>query len=38
MYKSYLLPIEEALNKSILDFSEHGRQKAWFLPAAEDNG
>ena len=29
---------EECLNKSILDFSEHGRQKAWFLPAFTDNG
>jgi hypothetical protein len=33
--ESLLASIEsrEALNKSIVDFSEHGGEKAWFLPA-----
>jgi hypothetical protein len=30
--------VKEALNKSIQDLSEHGRQKAWFLPAFANNG
>ena len=28
--------VRETLNKSILDFSERGRQEAWFLPALRE--